>query len=128
MCHTRCVCVLYRISSVQSLSYTTLCNPMNCSMPGLPVHHQLPEFTQTQRPSSQWCHPAISSSVVPLVAEFIDSIFWNIEGKWEKMVGSGWILKHSFNWISAAQLIGNLFKICRYQLCIMTDCGWWSIH
>ena len=35
------------------------------SMPGLPVHHQLREFTQTQRPSSQWCHPAISSSVVP---------------------------------------------------------------
>ena len=34
---------------------------MNCSTPGLPVHHQLPEFTQTQRPSSQWCHPAISS-------------------------------------------------------------------
>ena len=25
----------------------TLCNPMNCSMPGLPVHHQLQEFTQT---------------------------------------------------------------------------------
>ena len=25
----------------------TLCNPMNCSTPGLPVHHQLPEFTQT---------------------------------------------------------------------------------
>ena len=28
-------------------SYPTLCNPMNCSTPGLPVHHQLPEFTQT---------------------------------------------------------------------------------
>ena len=25
----------------------TLCDPMNCSRPGLPVHHQLPEFTQT---------------------------------------------------------------------------------
>ena len=24
------------------------CDPMHCSMPGLPVHHQLPEFTQTQ--------------------------------------------------------------------------------
>ena len=39
------------ISSVQFSSVTqsclTLCNPMNCSMPGLPVHHQLPEFTQT---------------------------------------------------------------------------------
>ena len=28
-------------------SCPTLCDPMNCSMPGLPVHHQLPEFTQT---------------------------------------------------------------------------------
>ena len=46
-------------------SCPTLCNPMNRSTPGLPVHHHLPEFTQTQRPSSQWHHPAISSSVVP---------------------------------------------------------------
>ena len=28
-------------------SCPTLCNPMNCSTPGLPVHHQLLEFTQT---------------------------------------------------------------------------------
>ena len=28
-------------------SCPTLCNPMNCSMPGLPVHHQLPESTHT---------------------------------------------------------------------------------
>ena len=34
-----------QFSSVQSCP--TLCDPMNCSMPGLPVHHQLPEFTQT---------------------------------------------------------------------------------
>ena len=27
-------------------SCSTLCDPMNGSMPGLPVHHQLPEFTQ----------------------------------------------------------------------------------
>ena len=47
-----------------SQSCPTLCDPMNHSMPGLPVHHQLPEFTQTY-PLSWWCHPAISSSVVP---------------------------------------------------------------
>ena len=39
------------ISSVQFSSVArlclTLCDPMNYSMPGLPVHHQLPEFTQT---------------------------------------------------------------------------------
>ena len=38
-------------SSVQfssvAQSCPTLCNPMNSSTPGLPVHHQLPEFTQT---------------------------------------------------------------------------------
>ena len=28
-------------------SRPTLCDPMNRSTPGLPVHHQLPEFTQT---------------------------------------------------------------------------------
>ena len=28
-------------------SCLTLCDPMDCSTPGLPVHHQLPEFTQT---------------------------------------------------------------------------------
>ena len=40
----------FRKSSVQFSSVTqscpTLCDPMNHSMPGLPVHHQLPEFSQ----------------------------------------------------------------------------------
>ena len=43
------------ISSVQLSSVTqlcpTLCDPMNCSTSGLPIHHQLLEFTQN--PSSQ---------------------------------------------------------------------------
>jgi len=54
----------YQFSSVAQ-SCPTLCDPMNCSTPGLPVHHQLPEFTQTHVQSWWWCHPAISSSVVP---------------------------------------------------------------
>ena len=37
---------LVQFSSVAQ-SCLILCDPMNCSMPGLPVHHQLPEFTQT---------------------------------------------------------------------------------
>ena len=35
-----------RFSSVAQLC-PSLCDPMDCSTPGLPVHHQLPEFTQT---------------------------------------------------------------------------------
>ena len=40
-------------------SYPTLCDPMNCSTPGLPVHHQLPEFTQTR---VYWIADAIQPS------------------------------------------------------------------
>ena len=42
----------------------TLCDPKDCSTPGFPVHHQLPEFTQTHV-HSQWCHSTISSFVIP---------------------------------------------------------------
>ena len=49
--------------SVQFSSVTqscpTLCDPMNCSTPGLPVHHQLLEFTQTH---FHWVGEAIQSS------------------------------------------------------------------
>ena len=57
------------IQSVQFSSVTqlcpTLCNPMNRSTPGLRVHHQLPRVYPNPCPLSQWCHPAISSPVVP---------------------------------------------------------------
>ena len=46
-----CRCFFYSCGAVQFSSVTqscrTLCDPMNCSMPGLPVHHQLLESTQT---------------------------------------------------------------------------------
>ena len=44
--HTRHHCPSVQFSSVTQLCLI-LCDPMNCSMPGLPVHHQLSEFTQT---------------------------------------------------------------------------------
>ena len=69
------MCILAQFSSVAQ-SCPTLCNPMNCSMPGLPVHHQLPEFTQPMSiesvmPSNHLilCHPLF----------FLPSIFPNIE-------------------------------------------------
>ena len=48
LCITSCmyICRQNLFSSVAQ-SCPTLCDPMNCSTPGLPVHHQLPEFTQT---------------------------------------------------------------------------------
>ena len=41
-----CNVLFMRLSSV-ALSCLTLCDPVDCSMPGFPVHHQLPELAQT---------------------------------------------------------------------------------
>ena len=51
------------LSSVAQ-SCPTLCNPMDCSIPGFPAHHQLLKRSNSC-PSSQWCHPVVSSSVIP---------------------------------------------------------------
>ena len=49
--------------SVQSQSCPTFCDPMDCSTPGLPVHHQLPEFTQVHVGDAiQPSHPLSPSS------------------------------------------------------------------
>ena len=63
------IVVSVQFSSVAQ-SYPTLCDPMNHSMPGLPVHHQLPEFTQTHvhqvSDAIQPSHPLSSpSSLAP---------------------------------------------------------------
>ena len=44
----------YEVFSSVAQLCPTLCDPMNCSMPGLPIHHQLPEFTQTHPFQVQW--------------------------------------------------------------------------
>ena len=69
---------LSRITGVQfrsvSQSCLTLCDPMNHSMPGLPIHHQLPEFTQTH---VHWVSDAIQPS--HNISSPITS--WQIEGE-----------------------------------------------
>ena len=60
----------HALSSVQfssiAQSCPTLCHPIVCSTPGLPVHHQLPEFTQTHvhwvSDAIQPSHPLLSPS------------------------------------------------------------------
>ena len=50
-----------QIRSDQLLSRVWLCDPMNCSIPGLPVHHQLPEFIESVIPSNHLilCSPLL---------------------------------------------------------------------
>ena len=57
-----------QVSSVSSVaqSYLTLCNPMDCSTPGFPVHHQLLKLAQTHvhqvSDAIQPSHPLSSTS------------------------------------------------------------------
>ena len=58
-------------------SCPTLCNPMDCSMPGFPVHHQLPEPTQTHvhrvSDAIQSSHPLSSPpSIFPSIRVFLN--------------------------------------------------------
>ena len=54
----------YLLRAVAQLCLT-LCDPMDCSTPGLPVHHQLSRVYPNPSLLSRWCHPTISSSLIP---------------------------------------------------------------
>ena len=59
-------------------SHPTLCDPMNCSTQGLPVHHQLQDFTQTNvhwvsdaiQPSHPLLSPSLPTSIFPSIRVF----------------------------------------------------------
>ena len=79
-CFKHFICI--NISSVQfssvAQSCPTLCNPMNHSTPGLPIHHQLPEFTQTHvhqvsdaiQPSHPLSSPSPLAPIPPSIRVF----------------------------------------------------------
>ena len=83
------VIVLVQFSSVAQ-SCLTLCNPMNHSMPGLPVHHQIPQLTQTYVhqsvvPSKHLilCHPLLLlPSIFPSIRVFSNDLALHI--RWPK--------------------------------------------
>ena len=76
VCVCLCVWILVQFSSVQLLSSCPLpCNPMDCSTPGFPVHHQLLEFTQTH---VHWVSDAIQPAHPPLPLLLLPSVFPSI--------------------------------------------------
>ena len=89
-------------------SCPTLCDPTDSSMPGLPVHHQLPEFTQTH---VHWVGDAIQPSILFCPLLFPPSIFPSIKTlfQWIKslhQVAKVLELQHqSFQWIFRTDLL-----------------------
>ena len=82
----------YIFSSVHSVTHLcpTLCDPMDCSTPGLPVHHQPLELAQTQvyqvsdaiQPSHPLSYPSPPASIFPSIRGFSNESVLHI--RWPK--------------------------------------------
>ena len=93
-------------------SCPTLCNPMNHSMPGLPVHQQLPEFTQTHvhwvGNAVQPSHPLSSPSPPAPNSSQYQSIFQWVNSSHEVAKVLEFQLQHqSFQWTPRTGLLQN---------------------
>ena len=110
------VSVIELFSSVHFSSVTqlcpTLCDRMNRSMPGLPVHHHLPEFTQTHvhrvRDAIQPSHPRSSPSPPVLNPSQHQSLFQWVNSSHEVAKVLEFQLQHqSFQWTPRVDLHQN---------------------
>ena len=97
---------MHMLQSVQFSSVAqlcpTLCHPMNRSTPGLPVHHQLPEFTQTHvhqvGDAIQPSHPLSSPSPPAPNPSQHQGLFQWVKSSHEVAQGLEFQLQHHLNW------------------------------
>ena len=99
---TTTLLITYHFSSVAQ-SCPTLCNPMNHSTPGLPVHHQLPELAQTHvhwvGDAIQPSHPLLSPSPPVLNLSQHQGLFQWVNSSHQVAKGLEFQLQHqSFQW------------------------------
>ena len=102
------------IFNIQCSSVAQLCptlwDPMNCSTPGLPVHHKLPEFTQTHAhwvsDAIQPSHPLLSSSPPAPNPSQHQGLFHWVNSSHEVAKGLEFHLQHqSFQWTPRTDLL-----------------------
>ena len=142
---------MYVFSSVQfssvTQSFLTHCNPMNHSTPGLPVHHQLPEFTQTHvhRVSDAFalykiCHRSQNTVLISLkpfshglylFSHHLTKNDFDLDGRcfcqlWAlqetaRTLPPRWVLWQNITWPKKKYY---LFCICRYPFCPNLTTHW----
>ena len=95
---------LHQFSSIAQ-SCWTFCDPMACRMPGFPVHHQLPEYTQTHvhlvGDAIQPCHPLSSPSPPAFNLSQHQALFKSVSSLHQVAKVLEFQLQHqSFQWYS----------------------------
>ena len=100
---------MYKFSSFAQ-SCPTFCDPINRSMPGLPVHHQLPEFTQTHLhwvgDAIQSSHPLSSPSPPALSLSHHQGLYkWVSSPHWVAKVLEFQLQHQSLQWTPSTELL-----------------------
>ena len=122
--------IFLQFSSVTQ-SCPTLCNPINHSTPGLPVHHQLPEFTQTHvhwvGDAVQPSHPLLSPLLLPPIPPSI-RVFSNestLRMRWPKYWSFSFSISPSsehprqisfrMDWLDLLEIQGTLKSLLQHH-------------
>ena len=129
---TMLFCVWFpQFSSVHSLSCLTLCDPKDCSMPGLPVHHQLPEFTQIHvhwvgdaiQPSHPLLSPSPPASIFPSIRVFsFESVlhigwpkYWSFRFNISSSSEHSGLICFRMDWLDLLAVLGTLKSLLQHH-------------
>ena len=89
-------------------SHLTLFDPVDCSTPGSPVLHCLPDFCSNSCSLSQWCYLTISSSATPF------SFCLQSFPQWQRIECMACNLSHINKWQNACK---KPYTIAQYSMC-----------
>ena len=108
-------------------SRLTLWDPMDCSTPGLPVHHQLPELAQTHvhwvDDAIQPSHPLSTSSIFPSIRVFPDESalpirwpnYWSLSFSISPSNEYSGLISFSMDWLDLLALQGTLKSVLQHH-------------
>ena len=112
-------------------SCPTLCDPMNHSTPGLPVHHQLPEFTQTHvhrvgdaiQPSHPLSSPSPPPSIFPSIKVFSNELalrirwlmFWSFSFNISPSNEHSGLISFRMDWLDLLEVQGTLKSLLQHH-------------
>ena len=110
--------IVYNAVQLSSViqSCLTLCHPMDCNAPGLPVHHQLPEFTQTHGcwvgDAIQPSHPLSSPSPPNFNSSQLQGLFKQVNSLHQvaKLLEFQ-LQQHSFQWILRTDFLLDILAV-----------------
>ena len=123
-------CMTNQLSSVAQ-SCPTLCNPTDCSTPGLPVHHQLPELAQTHvhqvddaiQPSHPLSSPSPPASIFPSIMIFSNESvlpircpkYWSFSFSISRSSEYSGLISFRMDWLDLLAVQGTLKSLLQHH-------------